>query len=114
MIPMAALVGVMFMVVIGTFEWSSPADPAPVPRADALVIITGLSSDRGDRQPRHRGVHRRHHRRPGLRLAAGPARSIALRSDAEGVRTYLVEGVMFFASVTSFRDSSRSTTIRTR
>ncbi len=39
-IPIAALVGVMFMVVIGTFAWHSIATLRKVPRADALVIVT--------------------------------------------------------------------------
>ena len=38
-IPIAALVGVMFMVVIGTFAWSSLKTLFKVPKADALVII---------------------------------------------------------------------------
>ena len=38
-IPIAALVGVMFMVVIGTFAWSSLKTLFIVPKADALVII---------------------------------------------------------------------------
>lgn len=39
-IPLAALVGVMFMVVIGTFEWSSLRLFNKIPRSDILVIIT--------------------------------------------------------------------------
>ena len=39
-IPLAALVGVMFMVVIGTFEWSSIRIINKIPKSDALVIIT--------------------------------------------------------------------------
>ncbi len=39
LIPIAALVGVMFMVVIGTFAWNSLTTLFKVPRADALVII---------------------------------------------------------------------------
>ncbi|NQZ81851.1 MAG: SulP family inorganic anion transporter [Colwellia sp.] len=38
-IPLAALVGVMFIVVIGTFEWSSFRILRKVPKADAFVII---------------------------------------------------------------------------
>lgn len=38
-IPIAALVGVMFMVVIGTFAWNSLRLLFIVPRADALVIL---------------------------------------------------------------------------
>lgn len=38
-VPLAALVGVMFMVVIGTFEWSSLRLVNKIPRADVLVIV---------------------------------------------------------------------------
>jgi SulP family sulfate permease len=39
LIPIAALVGVMFMVVIGTFAWNSLKILFFVPKSDALVII---------------------------------------------------------------------------
>ena len=39
MIPLAALTGVMFMVVIGTFEWTSIRILPSIPRIDAFVII---------------------------------------------------------------------------
>ena len=38
-IPLAALVGVMFMVSIATFEWSSFRIMNKIPRADAMVIV---------------------------------------------------------------------------
>ncbi len=38
-VPIAALVGVMFMVVIGTFAWSSFRIMNKVPRSDVFVII---------------------------------------------------------------------------
>lgn len=38
-IPIAALIGVMFVVVIGTFEWSSFRIMNKVPRIDAFVIV---------------------------------------------------------------------------
>ena len=38
-VPIAALVGVMFMVVIGTFAWSSFKVWNKVPKADVVVII---------------------------------------------------------------------------
>jgi len=45
MIPIAALVGVMFMVVIGTFAWNSLKILFLVPKSDAIVIIlvTGVT-----------------------------------------------------------------------
>lgn len=39
-IPLAALIGVMFIVVIGTFEWSSFRIIGKVPLSDALILIT--------------------------------------------------------------------------
>jgi sulfate permease, SulP family len=39
-IPIAALVGVMFMVVIGTFEWSSLKTFGKVPFSEIIVILT--------------------------------------------------------------------------
>ena len=39
MVPVAALVGVMFMVVLGTFEWSSLRVMTKVPISDAFVIV---------------------------------------------------------------------------
>ena len=39
MIPIAALVGVMFMVVIGTFAWNSLKILFLVPKSDALVTV---------------------------------------------------------------------------
>ena len=38
-IPMAALVGVMFMVVIGTFEWASLKMFKRMPRSDVFVMV---------------------------------------------------------------------------
>lgn len=38
-IPIAALVGVMFMVVIGTFAWSSFRILRKIPRKDAFILI---------------------------------------------------------------------------
>ncbi|WP_193183861.1 SulP family inorganic anion transporter [Nisaea sediminum] len=38
-IPLAALVGVMFMVVIGTFAWRSLTIMRRIPRKDALLIV---------------------------------------------------------------------------
>ena len=39
MVPVAALVGVMFMVVLGTFEWSSFRVLHKIPVSDAFVIV---------------------------------------------------------------------------
>lgn len=39
-IPVAILVGIMFMVSIGTFEWSSFARITRMPKSDAFVLVT--------------------------------------------------------------------------
>ena len=39
-IPLAALVGVMFMVVVGTFEWSSFRILKKIPKSDAFILIS--------------------------------------------------------------------------
>ena len=38
-VPIAALVGVMFMVVVGTFAWSSFRILTKIPRSDVFVLI---------------------------------------------------------------------------
>lgn len=38
-IPMAALVGVMIMVSVGTFDWHSIRTLAKIPRSDALIMV---------------------------------------------------------------------------
>ncbi len=45
MIPLAALVGIMFMVVLGTFEWSSFRIIRKIPVTDAfvLVLVSGIT-----------------------------------------------------------------------
>ncbi|MBN2616700.1 MAG: SulP family inorganic anion transporter [Spirochaetales bacterium] len=40
LIPVSALVGVMFMVVIGTFEWETFNVIKKIPKSDSLVIFT--------------------------------------------------------------------------
>ncbi|WP_338731121.1 SulP family inorganic anion transporter [Mangrovimonas cancribranchiae] len=44
-VPIAALVGVMFMVVIGTFAWSSFRIAGKIPRSDlfVLLLVSGLT-----------------------------------------------------------------------
>ena len=39
-IPVAVLVGIMFMVSIGTFEWSSFARITKMPKSDAFVLVS--------------------------------------------------------------------------
>lgn len=43
-IPMAALAGVMIMVSIGTFDWSSLTNIHKIPRTDAIVMVTVVAT----------------------------------------------------------------------
>jgi SulP family sulfate permease len=42
-IPMAALVGVMFMVSISTFDWNSLRTLAKIPRSDAIIMVVTVA-----------------------------------------------------------------------
>lgn len=44
MVPVAALVGVMFMVATNTFEWKSLRDLHKIPRFDAVVMISTVAT----------------------------------------------------------------------
>ncbi len=66
-IPLAALVGVMFMVVIGTFAWQSVTILKRIPLTDALVMFL-VTIVTGGSRPGRRGRGRRHRLRAGLCL----------------------------------------------
>lgn len=102
-IPLAALTGVMFMVVIGTFEWSSFRVMRFIPRADSFVIllvsITTVFAD--------------------LAVAVGVGViasalvfawqksqhiSASTSHGENGTKIYHMEGPLFFGSISSFRD----------
>jgi SulP family sulfate permease len=103
LIPLAALVGVMFMVVIGTFEWSSLRILGKIPKSDAFVIILVSSvtvfTDLA------------------IAVACGIItsalvfawkKSERIRStestDANGAKHYDLEGPLFFGSIESFKE----------
>jgi len=100
-IPLAALIGVMFIVVIGTFEWSSFRIVGKVPRSDALILVTvsGVTVATDLAVAVVVGViisalvfaweHAKH-----IRIDA--------REDHKGSTVYAVTGPLFFGSVTSF------------
>jgi SulP family sulfate permease len=103
MIPVAALVGIMFMVVIGTFEWGSFNMLNKVPREDsfvailvaavtvatdlAIAVVVGVIAT-------------------ALIFAWKQALHIyaAEHTDKEGAKTYVVHGPLFFASIHRFGD----------
>ncbi|MEM8823638.1 MAG: SulP family inorganic anion transporter [Pseudomonadota bacterium] len=100
-IPLAALVGVMFMVVIGTFAWNSLRILARVPRTDAVVIIlvtiVTVITDLAIAVVVGVIVS-------ALAYAWENARRIAATTyeTPEGARVYQVKGPLFFGSATGF------------
>lgn len=103
-IPIAALVGVMFVVVIGTFSWSSLRIIRKVPLSDAFVMIlvsaVTVATDLAIAVIVGVIVS-------ALVFAWNTARSIYVEeSPASGPdrKVYVLHGQLFFASITSFRD----------
>ena len=103
-IPIAALVGVMFVVVIATFSWSSLRIIRKVPVSDALIMIlvsaVTVATDLAIAVVVGVIVS-------ALVFAWNTARSIYVESDDEGDpprRIYTLHGQLFFASISSFRD----------
>jgi SulP family sulfate permease len=104
MIPMAALVGVMFMVVIGTFEWASLRMMRKVPASDYLVmvIVAGYTVIMHDLASAVViGVIT-----SALVFAWQHAKHVGaeVSFNEAGSKIYQLHGPLFFASVTSFKD----------
>ena len=102
-IPVAALVGVMFIVVIATFEWSSFRIMRKVPKADAfiLVLVSGVTVATDLAIAVVVGVIV-----SALVFAWEHAKHVAVKrsTDANGWTVYNVEGPLFFGAITSFRE----------
>ena len=100
-IPMAALVGVMFMVVLGTFEWSSLRIIRKIPRTDAfvLVLVSGVTVATDLAVAVVVGVIV-----SALAFAWEHAKHINVKGyDNEyGIRVYELNGPLFFGSVRRF------------
>tara|TARA_R110002073_G_scaffold6071_5_gene36678 strand:- start:469 stop:2124 length:1656 start_codon:yes stop_codon:yes gene_type:complete len=100
-IPLAALVGVMFMVVIGTFAWQSILVLRRIPRNDAFIIllVTGVTVYSDLAVAVIVGVIV-----SALFYAWNAASRIHARSETneEGAKVYKVEGPLFFGSATGF------------
>ena len=100
-IPMAALVGVMFMVVFGTFEWSSLRIMGKVPRTDAfvLILVSGVTVATDLAIAVIVGVIV-----SALAFAWEHAKHINVKSydDEKGSRVYELNGPLFFGSVKNF------------
>jgi SulP family sulfate permease len=103
-IPIAALVGVMFVVVIGTFSWSSLRVIRKIPVSDAFVMIlvsaVTVATDLAIAVIVGVIVS-------ALVFAWNTARSIYVEESAESTddrKVYTLHGQLFFASITTFRD----------
>jgi len=100
-IPLAALIGVMFMVVIGTFAWKSFTIIARVPRTDAMVIvmvtIITVMTDLAIAVVAGVIIS-------ALAYAWSNATRIRANIDEteDGVKVYQIEGPLFFGSVAGF------------
>jgi SulP family sulfate permease len=101
MVPVAALVGVMFMVVLGTFEWSSLRVMTKVPLTDALVIIlvSGVTVAADLAVAVFVGVIV-----SALVFAWKHAKVIhaVCNTDADGAKVYSIRGPLFFGSSKNF------------
>lgn len=101
MIPVSALIGVMFIVVIATFEWTSLRLWGKIPNSDFLVIV--LVSAMTVIFDLAIAVV------AGVIVAAlvftwkKSQLIYAKTSEENGVKTYELNGTLFFGAVTSFR-----------
>ncbi|MCA1286140.1 SulP family inorganic anion transporter [Salipiger bermudensis] len=103
LIPLAALVGVMFMVVIGTFAWNSLRILFRVPLIDAFVVVlvTVVTVYEDLAVAVVVGVIV-----SALAYAWNNARRIHARSytTPEGAKVYQVQGPLFFGSAEGFAE----------
>jgi sulfate permease, SulP family len=102
-VPIAALVGVMFMVVIGTFAWSSFRILNKIPRADVfvLVLVSGLTVIFDLAIAVVSGVIV-----SALVFAWENAKRIRARKRfrEDGTKIYEIWGPLFFGSISAFND----------
>ncbi len=100
-IPVAVLVGIMFMVSIGTFEFSSVKRLKHMPKADAFVLITvtiiTVLEDLAVAVIAGIIIS-------ALVFAWEHAKIIARTKEEDGKRVYELDGPLFFGSVTSFNE----------
>ncbi len=104
MVPLAALTGLMMMVVIGTFAWASIRIMKKIPREDAFVIIlvTGITVAHDLAMAVIIGVIV-----SALVYAWKSAKHIWVvegRSEKEGHKVYMLHGPLFFGSIAGFKD----------
>ncbi len=103
MVPMAALTGIMIMVAIGTFEWSSLRTFGKMPKWDlfVIVLVTLLTVFLDLALAVLAGVII-----AALRFAYENAKRIRARKhiDENGVKHYEIYGPLFFGSVQTFSE----------
>ena len=105
MIPLAALVGVMFMVVIGTFAWRSLMIMQKIPLTDAFVIVlvTAVTVRYDLATAVVVGVIV-----SALAYAWNNSKQIRIQSrdskTVPGAKTYVLEGSLFFGSTEGFAE----------
>jgi sulfate permease, SulP family len=102
-IPLAALVGVMFMVVIGTFEWMTFKFIRKIPKHDAfvIVVVTAITVYTDLAIAVITGVII-----AALVFAWQTAKNIHAEKsiNTNGKKEYKIHGALFFASVTQFKE----------
>ncbi len=102
-IPLAALIGVMFVVAAKTFAWGSVQILGKVPRADALVVvavtIVTIFTDLAVAVLLGVVIS-------ALVFAWEHAKRISVRTriDTNGTKVYELDGSLFFASVSGFQN----------
>lgn len=103
-IPMAALVGVMLMVVIGTFEWTTLQTWRRIPISDVLIMLTVaiytvVMHDLATAVLLGVGLS-------ALVFAWNKSKHLIadVKYDDRGSKIYQLHGVVFFGTVTRFRD----------
>jgi len=100
-IPVAVLVGIMFMVSIGTFEFSSLKRIQHMPKSDVfvLVVVTIITVFYDLAVAVIAGVII-----SALVFAWEHAKIFAHTAEEEGKKVYELDGPLFFGSVTSFNE----------
>jgi len=100
-IPVAVLVGIMFMVSIGTFEFSSIKRIKYMPRSDAfvLVVVTIITVFEDLAVAVIAGIII-----SALVFAWKHAKIFANNHEENGKKIYELDGPLFFGSVTSFNE----------
>ena len=102
-IPVGVLVGIMFMVSIGTFEWSSFSHLKHMPKADVfvMVVVTIITVVEDLAVAVIAGVII-----SALVFAWKHARIWAkTHTEEDGTKVYELEGPLFFGSATTFSDN---------